>query len=403
MPHPPRTRTLPLLAAALILTACSDGGDAFRPDPVAPDGPASAIAAVTCTASTQARTVRCDDPRTPEGMSPLIVGGQNQYVTLTSSNIAVTADTFAFDVTVTNLIPQPLGTTDFGTADPAGIRVFFQYGPASTGAGAVQVANEDGAAAFTAAEQPYFQYAGLLEPDSTSAAKRWKLQFTPEVTSFTFTVYVAAAVPYEDGYISGNPYVLTLNPGETRGLSATAHSAVGNPLADPISWVTSAPGTVSVNGQQATGGSTGFAELTPTTGTPRPTDYTTAVSVCQATVVGSGHSSSQAVEATDCFSAFGSAEYRPSTSFYGDLYRVTLAAGQTVTITLDTGEQLDTYLVLADPLGFPVAVNDDDEEELLGVGSRIVYTATTAGVYVFEASTFNGLDTGAYTLGVTVN
>ena len=82
---------------------------------------------------------------------------------------------------------------------------------------------------------------------------------------------------------------------------------------------------------------------------------------------------------------------------------MSLTAGQTITITMDTGDGLDSYLVLANPNGFPVAVNDDDDEGTLGVGSRIVFTADATGVYVFEASTFNSLDTGSYTLGVTIS
>jgi hypothetical protein len=70
---------------------------------------------------------------------------------------------------------------------------------------------------------------------------------------------------------------------------------------------------------------------------------------------------------------------------------------------MDSGDNLDTYLLLAENnLGFLVAGNDDDDTGVLGVGSRMVYTATVSGVYVIEASTFNGLDTGAYTLHVTV-
>jgi hypothetical protein len=397
------SRKLPLLAMVLAAAACSDSVGPERATDPDPTG-VKPLAAVTCTANTQTGSVSCGAP-TGGALRDVIVGGQGEYVQLTSSNIAITADTFAFDVTVTNLIAQPLGTTNFTTPDPAGVRVFFNTGPTSTSGGTITVANPDGTGTFTAGGQPFFQYAGLLDPDSTTAPKRWKLQFTPEVTSFTFTVLVSAEVPYPDGYILGNPYVLTLDPGETRTLSATVYSFVGNPLpGETITWVSSNPSLVSVSGNQATSApaSVGFGELTPSSG-PRPSDYTTAVSVCQSTVVVSGHSSAQSVADTDCYAAFGSAQFRPSESYYGDLFRVTLTAGQTITITLDTGDDLDTYLVLADPLGFPVAVNDDDDEGDLGVGSRVVFTAETTGVYVFEASTFNGLDTGSYTLGVTIS
>jgi hypothetical protein len=394
------SRKLPLLALVLAAAACSDSvGPVERaPEPGAAE--VRPLAALACTATLETGSVTCG---APGGARAVLIGGQDQYVRLTSSNVAVTADTFAFDVTVTNLIPQPLGTTDFTTPDPEGIRVFFQSGPIGTG-GEVTVANPDGTETFTASLQPYYQYAGPLETDSTTAAKRWKLRFTPGVTSFTFTLLVAADVPFPDGYVQDNPYVLTLDPGETRALTGAVYSYVGDPLpGETITWTSGDPSLVSVSGSQATAGaSRGFTEITPNSG-PRTSNYTTAVSVCQSTVVASGHSSAQSIAGTDCFAAFGSNEFRPSTSFYGDLYRVALTAGQTITITLDTGDELDTYLVLAAPLGFPVAANDDDEEEVLGVGSRVVFTAGVTGVYVFEASTFNGLATGNYTLGVTIS
>jgi hypothetical protein len=402
MRDPRRLRALGLAAAALALAACVDSGEPLRPGPAGPEHPA-ALVSVTCTASTQSRTVRCGEATLPPGAAGLIVGGQNTYVTLASGNVAVTADTFAFDVTVQNLIRQPLGTTDGSTPDPAGVRVFFASGPTSTSGGSIDVANPDGTGTFTAANQPYFQYAGPLVQDSATVAKRWKLQFTPEVTSFTFTVYVSAAVVYPDGYIDDHMYVLSLNPGEVRGLTGSVRNAVGNALADPIAWASSAPGTASISGSQVTaGGSNGFAEITATSG-PRSGIYTTAVSVCQSTVVAHNANLPSSIAASDCFSSYGSSDGRPSESYYADLYRVSLTAGQTVTVTMDSGDDLDTYLLLAGPsFGELVAANDDDDEGVLGVGSRMIYTATASGVYVIEASTFNGLDTGSYTLGVTI-
>ena len=397
-------RALPPLAIVAMAAACSDVVAPVReraPDPVPTPEEARPLVAVACTANLHRGSVECGSPNL-DGPSALIVGGQNAYVTLATSNVAVVADSFMFDLTVTNRIEQPLGTTDFSTADPEGVRVFFSAPPAGVG-GTATVANPDGTGTFTAANQAYYQYAGLLQTDSTTAAKRWKLQFTPGTESISWLLLVAADVPYPDGYILDNPYVLTLDPSEVRTLDATVYSAVGNVLNTAITWTSNNPSLVSTSGDQATAGtSRGFTEIVPTAG-PRPSDYTTAVSVCQSVVVTSGHNSAQSVASSDCFSAFGSNQFRPSTSYYGDLFRVTLTAGQTVEITLDTGDDLDTYLILADPKGLPVAVNDDDDEETLGVGSRIIYTAEVTGVHVFEASTFNGLDTGNYQLGVTIS
>jgi len=401
------TRNLPLLAAVLLVAACADITDpaapqAIRPEVRTPEAP-NALMALTCTASATARTVRCGTPAS-SGVSRVIIGGQHQYVTLVSTNIQVLADTFAFSVTVTNLVPQPLGTTNGSSADPAGVRVFFNSGPTSTGSGTVTVQNPDGTGTFTATGQPYFQYAGMLAQSATTAAKQWRLLLTPDVTDFTFQVYVSAAVQYPNGYIDDIPYVVSLNPGESRTLTGTVRSVVGNALSsEVVSWNSSAPTTASVSGTQLTaGGATGFATLTSSSGA-RSGLFTTAVSVCQAVVVANGTSLPSAIANSDCFSSYGDPDGRPTTSYYGDLYRVTLTAGQTITVTMDSGDDLDTYLLLANSAsGFVVAKNDDDDNGVLGVGSRMIYTATVSGVYVIEASTFNGLDTGNYTLGITI-
>lgn len=396
------TRILPLLATALVLAACADATDPARPDTAAPDGPPPALLAVSCTASRQARTVSCGEPL-ETGARAVIIGGQHQYVTLTSTNITVAVDSFNFDVSVTNLIPQPVGTTNGTSADPAGVRVFFSA-LASTGAGTVTVANPDGTGTFTAAGQPYFQYNGMLAQNATSPVKRWRLHLTPEVTSFTFTVYVSAAVQYPNGYIDDIPYVVTLNPSESRTLTGTARNFAGNPLGTTVNWASNAPATASVTGSLLTAGaSRGFATLTATSGLTSGL-WNPAVSVCAATVVTNGTSLPSSIAASDCFSSYGDPNGKPTTSYYADLYRVTLTAGQTITVTMDSGDDLDTYLLLASHgNGFLVAGNDDDDDGVLGVGSKMIYTATVSGVYVIEASTFNGLDEGNYTLGVTIS
>lgn len=405
-PQPHRALALAAAALAVVLAACTERADLLRPEPSAPDAPAPRIT-VDCTVDTRSLSVQCGKPAAPGGASPVIIGGQHTYVTLTSSNVAVTADTVAFDVTLTNLIPQPLGTTNGTSADPAGIRVFFMSGPTSTAptGGTVEVANPDGTGVFTASSQPYFQYTGLLARNSTTGARRWKIRFSPQATTFSFTVLMSAAVPYPNGYIDGHPYVLTLDPNESRTLGGVVRNVVG--AAQPgqtISWTSNAPLTAAISGSQVTAGaSRGFADLTAQSGL-RPAVYTTAVSVCQSAVVTSGTSLPSSISSSDCFSSFGSSSGRPSTSYYSDLYRVTLTAGQTLTVTMDSGDDLDTYLILAGPsIGQIVTFNDDDDDGILGVGSKMTYVASVTGVYVIEASTFNGLDAGNYTLGVTIS
>lgn len=398
------TRNLPLVMAALVLAACSDA-DPVRPDLRAEREPATLETTLDCTVSTATGALTCGGVPSTGGARGVILGGQGMNVLLTSSNPGTVADTFAIDVTVTNLIPQALGTTNGSTPHPEGIRVFFFEGPIAVPGGTVTVANPDGTGAFTDMVQPYYQYNGPLYQDSTSEVERWKFQVTPGVTSFNFRVLISTEVQYPQGYIDNHYYVLTLNPGETRTLPGTVRRVNGGLHPNQsIDWASGSPGTASVTGTQVTaGGSPGFAEVSGSSG-PRSTVYTTAVSVCQATVVGNGTSLPSSISSSDCFASYGSNSGRPTTSYYGDLYRVSLVAGQTITITMDSGDELDTYLLLAEPtLGVLAAGNDDDDEGELGVGSRIVYTATVTGVYVIEASTFKGIDTGNYTLGVTIS
>lgn len=78
-----------------------------------------------------------------------------------------------------------------------------------------------------------------------------------------------------------------------------------------------------------------------------------------------------------------------------DLYRVTLAAGQTVTIdvdaaTLSGGSTLDSYVRLFNSAGRQLAVNDDDPSTY---DSLLSFRATTAGTYFVGVS---GYGNGAY-------
>lgn len=226
-------------ALALALGACTDsptGTDGGGPqDPGGPTGPGTGapivISAVECTAEVASKKIECTDP-TPLSGGPraaIIVGGQNKYVTLTSSNVEYDGGTtaFTFDVTLRNLIEQPMGTTDGVALDPSGIRVFFHESPVATGgAGAITV-SADGTGTFTAANQPYYQYNTVLDQFELSAPRTWQFNVPATVTSFAFKVYVSAPVEFPDGYITiqGN---FNVKSGLTRQLTAKVKSAVGN-------------------------------------------------------------------------------------------------------------------------------------------------------------------------------
>jgi hypothetical protein len=186
-------------AATLVLAAACADSTSTRVQPV-PDAPAPLR--LVCRADVAKGTVECAEPGT-DGVRADRILGQGTGVKLTSGNIAVFADSFTFDMTVTNQFEFPIGTTDGVNPDPNGIRVFFVDGIHTTGGtGSVTVANADGVDAFTAAGQAYFAYHGVLQPGATTAARRWKLRFDPGVTTFSFGLYVSTPVPPGGGYVA---------------------------------------------------------------------------------------------------------------------------------------------------------------------------------------------------------
>jgi hypothetical protein len=189
-------RVAALCCAFAALAAC---GDQNVPGPTAAvpaaTAPAGFVAAFDCNASVHGGAVRCGIPST--GASAQIVGGQNSYVKLTSSNVSYNSGTeiFQFDVTVQNLMNEALGSPDGVTPDTGGIKVFFHSGPTATsGAGIVTVANADGTGAFTGANQPFFRYSQVLAKNAVSGAKTWQLSVPATVNTFSFKVYVSTSI-----------------------------------------------------------------------------------------------------------------------------------------------------------------------------------------------------------------
>lgn len=237
--HIPRAALLALLAAGGACTDASNpAGPGEQPGPTGPGGPQTAIQALQCTGSREALTVSCvPAPGGPGGAAgDIIVGNQGVYVQLTSGPAAYNSGTgqFTFNVTVQNLIEQPMGTLDGTTPDPGGVRVFFN-GPISTtgGTGTASVF-PDGFGDFTGSGQPYYAYTGnVLVQGETSAAKTWTLIVPPSVTTFDFLLYVSAPVQFPNGYVTLNGSLPgasagDLHPGSDVPLVAVSKTAVGN-------------------------------------------------------------------------------------------------------------------------------------------------------------------------------
>ncbi|HET6764522.1 MAG TPA: VCBS repeat-containing protein, partial [Longimicrobiaceae bacterium] len=292
MLRPIATRLLPLALVGL-LGACGDTGTSPQPrdKPALPSAGGTRIAELTCRVDVRARDVSCANASPPAGSASadIIVGGQNVYVRLASTSTGVTdvrdpaeRDTFAFDATVQNLIPQTLGTTDGASADLTGVRVFFVGEPATTGgSGRAYVANPDGRDVFTGVDQPYFQYAGLLAQNATSAARRWKLAFDPSVETFAFKVYVSAVVQYPTGWVDVSSGTLgaSLARGATGQPVAGVRNQVGDAMDDEaVAWSASTA-AVKVNGTGSVSAECGGSAVVTASTATRPARLGVLVSV----------------------------------------------------------------------------------------------------------------------------
>ncbi|HEX6750799.1 MAG TPA: hypothetical protein VF092_26165 [Longimicrobium sp.] len=260
-PHRRRTGAAAAALLALAAAACTDRANPVAPTPPGPQpgtpGAPINVQALQCTGDRAALKVTCA-PATPQGggSADIIVGNQSVYVQVSSSNVAYNSGTgqFTFNVTVQNLIPQPMGTIDGTTLDPAGVRIFFSSGPSVTGGTGVVSVVPDGFGTFTAAGQAYYQYNQVLPQNTTSSPKTWTLIMPPTVNTFDFVLFVNAPVEYPNGYISLDgqlpDYVFgNLHPSSTHPLTAVSRSAVGNPVAGTtITFGTTNGGCATVDG-----------------------------------------------------------------------------------------------------------------------------------------------------------
>lgn len=187
---------LPVMLGTVLMGACSDQPVASRAPLQRTDG----LQAFDCRATVSgAGSVSCAPVSAGTGQaSGVMIGGQNVYLRLTSSNISYdsVAEVYQFDATVQNLMNESIGTPDGVTADPEGIMVFFLEEPAGTG-GVVSVMEPAGTAFFTNASQAYHTYSEILARNQVSAAATWKFSVPKTVASFSFRVLIETEVDYD--------------------------------------------------------------------------------------------------------------------------------------------------------------------------------------------------------------
>ncbi|UCC24559.1 MAG: hypothetical protein JSU98_12565 [Gemmatimonadales bacterium] len=185
----------------------------------------------------------CQDPDAPHSVDAqtVVIGGQDQYVTLANDAVEFSGGTLTAQVWVENLIPQPLGTPD-GTT-PTGIRVFFH----STPTNGVTIGNADGTGTFTGSGQKFFEYARIAQALDRTVRRPWEFVLPEGVTTFTFEVYVDAEVPFPNGWVEITPGSDGLAEAENVQLSAQAYNVVGEEVPGrTFTWVASDSDVVSV-------------------------------------------------------------------------------------------------------------------------------------------------------------
>lgn len=263
-----------LAATGVLVAACTDAADApVGPDPKVPEP----VLELRCTGDVASRTMRCaggSGSGTDASGDVLIVGGQGQLLQVRTSaprleQASVGHLYFMFDLTVQNLMRQPLGTADTASfaPHPDGLRVFFHDRPTATsGSGTIDVLNATDSATFTRANQPYFQYdsvsrggveerSALFQGD-TSASKVWTLHMPETVTTFSFSLYVAAEVPFPDGWVDATVDTLPrrrwadtvqLEVGDSVRVLGLERSRVGNVEPDVPAYTSGNPAAASVS------------------------------------------------------------------------------------------------------------------------------------------------------------
>ena len=195
------TRGALLVGVAVLASACSNDSTT-NPKELTP---VSSLAVIRCSGDVASSTLSCGDASDQSDLrSNLIIGGQGTYVKLSANPTTVPGPNTVTitNVRLQNLMAKPLGTTDGITQSADGIRIFFH----DLG-NVVGVANADGFGNFTGSHQAYFNYGGPVASGATSAGRDWTLELAPGTTTYTFTVYVSAALLRDNEYLRWNSEV----------------------------------------------------------------------------------------------------------------------------------------------------------------------------------------------------
>jgi adhesin/invasin len=196
------------------------------------------------------------------------------------------------------------------------------------------------------------------------------------VEFYSFSVTQASVVRISQSSTAFDPYALLLRS-DGKPVGENDDIALGTLDAELSAFIL--PGSYTI-------GATSYAvgELGPFT--LRLDQIGSEVTDCKQYYTMRGTTTSQTLSTTDCLSETG--------NFRTDFFGVFLNAGETVTLTMNSGT-VNPYLVFFDANGNLIEAGTSS-----GSSAQIVYTSPSARFYTFGATSARGGQTGAYTLSI---
>jgi hypothetical protein len=208
-----------------------------------------------------------------------------------------TQDTMKVTVSIRNLLPQPIGTTDGVTADTVRV-VFTAFRTTTRSSLPYSVANvvtRNGTATFTDSvnggspvlfpDRQYMDFPELIAPNDTSDAREIRIAYQKGLPGdFKFQYRIWSRVQYNRGNVVISPADSVIGAGQSLSLSGASFSVVGAPMAaETYNWNSSNPGVASVSpAGVVTGISGGTTTITATSSSESQRGGTRVIHVIQA-------------------------------------------------------------------------------------------------------------------------
>lgn len=190
-----------VVCSAVAALACNDLDRSVgprAPKPIAEQEGPAVLLSLTCDLNGSESTVSCTPvlPAAAPGVNASVIyGATARYAIFFPYNLVkdTLAHTWQFTAHLQNLLKQSIGSLNGTTT--TGVKVFVTDVHATTGTGAVSVANADGTGTFTAPNQPYFNYNQIIAPSGYSGNKLWKFNVRNSVTAVSVSILISTEFP----------------------------------------------------------------------------------------------------------------------------------------------------------------------------------------------------------------